>query len=62
MTDPPTVGWIDWTRPMLERYKKAYSEAVVHGDDNFDFDSHTYYVGYAKYLIEYLDARLTKEN
>lgn len=51
---------INWTRPMLERFKKAYSAALEKGgkDSTFVFDGHEFLVSYAKYLIEYLETKL----
>ena len=50
--------YINWTRPMLERFKKAYADAVAQGLDDFIFDGNEFVTDYAKYLIEYLDGRL----
>lgn len=52
MTDQATI---EWTRPMLERFKVAW--AAADGKD-FTFDGHEFVSNYAKYLIEYLDAQL----
>lgn len=46
---------ISWTKPMLERFRKAYQKAVADNADTFMFDGNEFVVGYAKYLIQYLD-------
>jgi hypothetical protein len=46
---------ITWTRPMLERFKTAYDAAT---GDTFVFDGNEFVVAYARYLIEYLEAKL----
>lgn len=50
---------ITWTSAMLRRFKVAYNKAVADNVDTFLFDGNEFVVGYAKYLIEYLDSRLT---
>jgi predicted GTPase len=56
MSDPV----ISWTRPMLERFKKAYATAVTANADTFRFDGNEFVRSYARYLIEYLEERLPK--
>jgi len=41
----------------LEALKTAYARAVKAGVDTFAFDGSLFVVGYAKYLIEYLETR-----
>ena len=48
---------ITWTRPMLERFKKALAKA---NGKNFTFDGHEFVSGYAKYLIDYLEEKLSR--
>lgn len=61
VSNPDNRPVINWTRPMLERFKVAYAEAAKAGKDAvFNFDGHDFVVGYAKYLIEYLDGNLQK--
>lgn len=50
---------IEWTRPKLERLKKAYRSAVDDKLKIFEFEGHEFIPGYAKYLIEYLEGRLS---
>ncbi|UCC88473.1 MAG: hypothetical protein JSV81_03955 [Anaerolineales bacterium] len=60
MSQMPTA----WTRPLLEKLKVAYELAKSNGDKQFVFhdghQQHDILVGYAKYLIEYLDPLLKK--
>ncbi len=53
---------VDWTRPKLERLKKAYAEAVSNGASQFTVKDGEkelpLVVDYAKYLIEYLEGVL----
>lgn len=53
---------IEWTKPMLERFRKEYSKAKSEKQptDTFVFDGNTFVISYAKYLIEYLDMRFPK--
>jgi hypothetical protein len=47
---------IPFTRPMLERFKKA-----LEGKDKEDvivFEGHEFLVSYARYLVEYLEGEL----
>ena len=55
MSEDPVIAW---TRPMLERFKVARTDA---GGKNFTFDGHEFVSNYAKYLIEYLEAHLPAE-
>ena len=48
---------IEWTRPMLERFKKAHKKCT---EKSFMFEGHEYVRDYAKYLIEYLETQLPK--
>lgn len=43
---------------MLERFKKAYEQAVAAKADTFLFDGNEFVVGYAKYLIVFLETKL----
>lgn len=49
-----------WDAPKLKRLKAAYAEAfkTKTGNDTFMFDNHEFVLGYAKYLIEYLESQL----
>jgi len=48
---------VAWTLPMLKRFKVAYQEAAAAKADTFMFDGNEFVVGYAKYLIEYLETQ-----
>lgn len=52
-------GSILWTIGRLERFKLAYNNAVKNNDEQFKFDGYDFLTGYAKYLIEYLEAKKT---
>lgn len=48
------------TEENFPRFKKAYEEAAVMGDDTiFEFEGQEVLVVYAKYLIEYFETRRT---
>lgn len=50
---------IMWDRPKLERLKRALAKAVATAPtDEFEFEGHTFVIGYAVYLIEYLEVML----
>lgn len=53
---------ISWDRPMLERLKKAYDVARVTAKDTFMFEGNEFVIGYAKYLIEYLETKLPPDH
>jgi hypothetical protein len=52
------VEMIDFTPEKLKKFKKAYQRAVDKKSDIFIFDGSEFVVGYAKYVIEYLDSKL----
>lgn len=45
----------NWTPEKLARLKEAYAAADKRHRDEFKFDGYSFYTGYAKYLIEYLE-------
>jgi len=49
------------TAESLPKLKAAYQRAVDEGRDTFFFEGNEYVVGYAKYLIEYVEPRLGRE-
>lgn len=49
---------IEWDPPKLARFKKVYAEARDRRLDTFMFDGHEFVIGYAEYLIEYLEGAL----
>lgn len=46
---------VRWTRAKLVLFKAAYSLAEELGQTIFTFEGNEYHIGYAKYLIEYLE-------
>lgn len=50
---------IKWTPAMAKRLKVAYAEAckTKTKDDTFVFDGNEFVLGYAKYLIEFLETK-----
>lgn len=48
---------ITWTAAKLKRFKNAYLAAVQYKLEEFEFDGDDYVVGYAKYLIEFLETK-----
>jgi hypothetical protein len=57
--DPPQPT-VTFDVPKLESFKKAYKHAVSADEDRFMFEGHEYVLGYAKYLIEYLEDGLRR--
>jgi len=53
---------VAWTKPMLERFRKAYTKAVADKQDEFTFEGNKFVSGYAEYLIEYLDMMFRTDN
>lgn len=51
-----------WNRAKLEQFRKACNEAIFDGKPEFTFEGHPFLVAYAKYLIEYLEGMLPKDN
>ena len=47
---------VRWDKAKLERFKEAYKAAG--SNDIFEFEENQFVVGYAKYLIEYLEEHL----
>ena len=53
---------IEWTLTKFKRFKSALRQAEVAGEDSFIFDGDMFILGYAKYLIEYLETVFNKGN
>ena len=49
---------IMWSPPKLKKFKRAYKAAVGTKADTFNFEGDEFVVGYAKYLIEYLETQV----
>lgn len=47
---------VSFTRESLVRFKNRYEQTVTLNNDTFEFEDNVYVVGYAKYLIEYLES------
>jgi hypothetical protein len=48
---------ISFDLPKLARFKKALAEST---DEIFEFEGHQFVKGYAKYLVQYAESRLSK--
>ena len=46
---------INWNRARLSRFREAYKAALDSKQETFVFEGHDFVIGYAKYLIEFLD-------
>jgi hypothetical protein len=52
---------INWDRPMLKRFQKAYADTKGFEDSYvFEFEGHQFVRSYAKFLLEYLESQLCK--
>lgn len=51
---------VSFDRPTRDRLREAYDAAVAAGVKTFVFEGNEYFVGYAKYLLEFLDQALGK--
>lgn len=49
---------LTFDKELLEEFKEAYNKALKRLQDEFVFYDNLFLVGYAKYLIEYLDPLL----
>lgn len=49
---------INWTRPLLNKFKQAYAVAADEGKDVFIFEDNGFTVGYAYYLITFLEGEI----
>lgn len=50
---------ITWDQAKLKRFRRAYKNAKT---EVFEFEGAEFVVGYAKYLIEYLDGMLDQSH
>lgn len=46
---------VEFTPSKLRKFKTAYNKAVQSNQETFKWQGDEYVVGYAKYLIEYLE-------
>ena len=51
---------ITFTPEMRDRLRARYDEAVLRGEEVFDFDGNDFVMGYVEYLLEYLDSKFDK--
>ena len=56
-----TGKMISWTPEALVRFKNRYEQTVTLKNEQFAFNGDVYVVGYAKYLIEYLEGRFANQ-
>ena len=49
---------INWTRPMMDRFRRAYLKATADRVETFVFEDNEFLVAYARYLIQYLETQL----
>jgi hypothetical protein len=57
MTQDPIM--VEFNKDKLIKFKKAYDKATDELKTVFTFEGNEYDLGYAKYLIEYLEGKLT---
>jgi len=50
---------MEWNAERLKAFKKAYTQAVKEDQQSFYFLGLEFVQGYAKYLIEYLESKLS---
>ena len=62
IADTATGKYIQITPDTLRGVRKAYNEAVERGDEVFDYEGSPLLVGYANYLIQYMEMVLTGED
>lgn len=48
---------IQFTKEKLQTFETLYKRALAEGRDVFHFEGHPLFVGYAKYVIEYLKSQ-----
>jgi len=55
---------VTWDKSKFKRFKKVFQQYLVNGellpnekDSVFEFEGNDFVVGYAKYLIEYLEPK-----
>ncbi len=51
---------VTFTPEKLKKFKKVYDQHKSDKEATFEFEGKEYLVGYAKYLIEYLDGEMGK--
>ena len=56
----PMSETINFNRLKLAEFKIAFEEAKKQNEHYFMFDGHEFFIGYAKYAIEYLENEFKK--
>ena len=59
-SNPKDWPCISFTFKEFNAFKKEYEKVKDNKDFIFDFKGHKFLVGYAKYLIQYLEGRFKK--
>lgn len=61
ISNPENAPSINWTYPMLRRFRVAYAKACIVNNGEmtatFTFDGNEFVIGYAAYLIEFLNGK-----
>lgn len=63
-TKEPKLGYVQWDRQKLNRFKRAYEMTMTagfrtnHSSEVFEFEGNWFHIGYAKCLIMYLDSKI----
>lgn len=60
MTEDPIM--VEFNKIKLIKFEKAYDKAEKANAESFVFEGNEYVLGYAKYLIEYLEGKLKGDN
>ncbi len=47
--------FVQFTQSRFEDFKAKYNKAIEENKEEFVYDGEVYFVGYGKYLIEYLE-------
>ena len=56
--EPKSQQGLEINREVFRELQTTYNQALADGEDEFDFRGYKFVVGYAKYMLEYLDGRL----
>ncbi len=55
-----TLNSTIFTKPKLEEFKAEYTKAINEDKSEFIFEGKIFIIGYAKYVIEYLEFEFSK--
>jgi hypothetical protein len=53
---------LEMTREKTKALRMAYDQAINRGVEEFDFEGHILVVGYAGFLLEYLEGKYGEES